>query len=377
MEIYLKPIISACYVFPVLAVLFTLPYIIYEYHKYGSILVIRTGIVYTFIFYMLTSYFMTILPLPPIDSVTPDSACMLLVPFDAVRRVAATADVIISEPSTYINIFKCGDFWQIEFNILLLLPFGVYLRYYFKRKWWQVLIMSFAYSLFFELTQLSGLYGIYPYPYRFFEVDDLICNTLGGMLGFVMTPVLVFMLPKRERMDEIAYKRGQVVSEFRRAVAWIIDIVVIMIPVAIFFAIDRARFTNVIYDVRYVVCMALYITIVFSLITRITSGRTLGKALVNVKLVRDDDKNIGFFRLSARYLILYVVNLPMPVYAYNLYQAAANTEGWIRWLCVVGCVVCIITVICFIIDFILCLFSDTRNMIYDRVTGITHVNMVR
>ena len=50
MEIYLKPIISACYVFPVLAVLFTLPYIIYEYHKYGSILVIRTGVVYTFIF---------------------------------------------------------------------------------------------------------------------------------------------------------------------------------------------------------------------------------------------------------------------------------------------------------------------------------------
>jgi glycopeptide antibiotics resistance protein len=64
--------------------------------------------------------------------------------------------------------------------------------------------------------------------YRFFEVDDLICNTLGGMLGFVMTPVFVFMLPKHERMDEIAYKRGQVVSEFRRAVAWIIDIVVII-----------------------------------------------------------------------------------------------------------------------------------------------------
>ncbi|WP_187307804.1 hypothetical protein [Lachnospira eligens] len=48
------------------------------------------------------------------------------------------------------------------------------------------------------------------------------------MLGFVMTPVFVFMLPKHERMDEIAYKRGQVVSEFRRAVAWIIDIVVII-----------------------------------------------------------------------------------------------------------------------------------------------------
>lgn len=61
MEVYLKPIISACYVFPILAVIFTIPYILYEYHKYGSILILRTGIVYTFIFYMLTSYFMTVL----------------------------------------------------------------------------------------------------------------------------------------------------------------------------------------------------------------------------------------------------------------------------------------------------------------------------
>ena len=94
MEIYLKPILSACYIFPILAIIFTLPYILYEYHKYGSLLVIRTGIVYTFIFYMLTSYFMTILPLPPLDSVTSDSASMLLVPFDAVRRTIDNSGVI-------------------------------------------------------------------------------------------------------------------------------------------------------------------------------------------------------------------------------------------------------------------------------------------
>ena len=87
MSIYLKPILTACYVFPVLAALFTLPYIIRQYHKYGSILVLRTGIVYTFIFYMMTSYFMTILPLPAIDSVTPESATMLLTPFDAESSV--------------------------------------------------------------------------------------------------------------------------------------------------------------------------------------------------------------------------------------------------------------------------------------------------
>ena len=373
MEIYLKPIISACYVFPVLAVLFTLPYIIYEYHKYGSILVIRTGVVYTFIFYMLTSYFMTVLPLPPIDSVTPDSACMLLVPFDAVRRVVATVNITLSNPATYINLFKCGDFWQIAFNILLLVPFGVYLRYYFKRKWWQVLIMSFCYSLFFELTQLSGLYGIYPYPYRFFEVDDLICNTLGGMVGFWVAPAVVFMLPKRDRMDEVAYNRGQIVSEFRRIIAWALDMLVIMAPVAV------------------------YIVIAFTIVTAVTKGRTIGKALVNIRLVRADSKKtdnktadyeaenieadthrrVNVFRLMGRYFILYVLSLPSPVYAYNLYHVALKADGWRFSVSIAVCLLCLMVTAYFAIDFILCLFSSTRQMFYDRVMGITHVNMVK
>ena len=379
MEVYLKPIIAACYVFPVLAVLFTLPYIIYEYHRYGSVLVIRTGVVYTFIFYMLTSYFMTVLPLPPVDSVTADSACMLLVPFDAVRRVALSANVVLSSPGTYLNLFKCGDFWQIAFNILLLLPFGVYLRYYFKRPWWQVLIFSFGYSLFFELTQLSGLYGIYPYPYRFFEVDDLICNTLGGMLGYVMTPLFVFMLPKRERMDEVAYNRGQIVSEFRRIIAWALDMFIIMIPVAIFFAVDRARFVNAVYNVRYVAGIALYISAVLTIITSVTKGRTIGKALVNIRLVSADVKkeNCGVLRLAGRYFMLYVVSLPSPIYAYNLYHLAVDAQGWMFILFMTACVICLLVTVYFAIDFILSLFRSTRNMLYDRVMGITHINMVK
>ena len=67
----------------------------------------------------------------------------------------------------------------------------------------------------------AGMYSVIPTAFVSFDFSAL-------ALGFVMTPVFVFMLPKHERMDEIAYKRGQVVSEFRRAVAWIIDIVVII-----------------------------------------------------------------------------------------------------------------------------------------------------
>lgn len=353
MEVYLKPIISACYVFPILAVIFTIPYILYEYHKYGSILILRTGIVYTFIFYMLTSYFMTVLPLPPRSSVTPDTASVLLVPFDAIRRIIATANVTLSQPSTYVNLFKCFDFWQAAFNILLLFPFGVYLRYYFKRPWWQVLIFSFGYSLFFELTQISGLYGIYRYPYRYFEVDDLICNTLGGVLGYVCTPLIVFMLPKRDRLDEAAYKRGQIVSEFRRGVAWIIDMVIIMIPVLAAMLllwhehiITRKMVLGSVYDVRYVVILSLYIVIVFTLTTKLTRGRTIGKSLVNIRLIDCKDMvinkvpHIKMYKLFIRYFIIYTISVPSLLYAYNFYRMAIELEGVKLWAVTAGCVIC-------------------------------------
>lgn len=380
MEIYLKPIISACYIFPILAIIFTIPYILYEYHKYGSILVLRTGIVYTFIFYMLTSFFMTVLPLPPRSSVTPHTASMLLVPFDAVKRTIATSGIIVSEPSTYVGLLKNSEFWQIVFNILLLVPFGVYLRYYFKRPWWQVLIFSFLYSLFFELTQLSGLYGIYKYPYRFFDVDDLICNTSGGVLGYIITPLLVFMLPDRDRLDDIAYKKGRVVSEFRRAIAWCIDIAVVMLPAIIYILHNNKNILVFVYNIKYTAALSVYITLMFILAAVIGNGRTLGKALVNIKLVSvENEGKAGVLRLTARYIMLYIAGMPSIAYAYYIYRYIQNAglqKGeWKYYIGMAGLVICLGIAAYMALDLFLCILSATRNMLYDRISHLTHISL--
>ncbi|GAA0226871.1 hypothetical protein GCM10008921_09530 [Metaclostridioides mangenotii] len=65
------------------------------------------------------------------------------------------------------------------------MPLGISLRYFFKRNLKQTLIITFLVSLFFELTQLTGLYGIYIAPYRIFDVDDLMLNKLGGYIGYL------------------------------------------------------------------------------------------------------------------------------------------------------------------------------------------------
>lgn len=51
---YLVPIKAALIIFPFLALLITLPYIIYEYHHYGSVNKLRTLIIYSFILYLIT-----------------------------------------------------------------------------------------------------------------------------------------------------------------------------------------------------------------------------------------------------------------------------------------------------------------------------------
>ena len=64
MNVYIQPIITAFIMFPFIALLFTIPYVLYHYHKYGSIPILRVIIVYSFILYLTCSYFLIILPLP-------------------------------------------------------------------------------------------------------------------------------------------------------------------------------------------------------------------------------------------------------------------------------------------------------------------------
>ena len=57
MEVYLKVIGEAVFFFPLIALLFTLPYVLYNYRKYGSVFSVRILIMYSFVLYMLCVFF--------------------------------------------------------------------------------------------------------------------------------------------------------------------------------------------------------------------------------------------------------------------------------------------------------------------------------
>lgn len=222
---YLPIFKTALVTFPLVALVFSIPYALWNYHKYGSLFSSRVFIIYSFILYLTTCLFLVWLPLPSRAEVaaTPGPA-PILEPFAFLKNMLYLAEGFnADDPSTWHTLLNTA-FWQYVFNVLMLVPFGMYLHYYFKCGFWKTLLFSFLLSLFFEISQLTGLFHIYAHNYRTFEMDDLIANTLGGLVGWIVIWPFIRLLPSVHKMDVNSYRRGQSVSLLRRLAAAFCDV---------------------------------------------------------------------------------------------------------------------------------------------------------
>lgn len=302
MSSYLEVIRQAVILFPILAVLFTVPYIAFNYHKYGSVLSLRILIVYSFVLYLLCVYCLVILPLP-----TAQAAAQLqghpaqLVPFAFLQDIADSAGVVWSQPGTWPDMLRAGAFWTTVFNLFMTMPFGVYLHYYFRCSARRTLVLSFLLSLFFELTQLSGLYFLYPGSYRIFDVDDLMVNTLGSMIGYLLGYLPLRLLPTRDELDRDSYLRGQQVSFLRRLVALCYDAGVCLVLAVLW--IITARACPGLDRLGAWACPLLW-TAYFMLCPLIFRGRTVGYHLTRLQVVSLEGRRPRWYQLALRYACL-------------------------------------------------------------------------
>lgn len=78
-----------------------------------------------------------------------------------------------------VKIINWESIGGIVLNMLLFVPFGYLIPTLFHRFcWWKVILLGFVFSLCIELLQLITHLG-------FADVDDLINNTFGTMLGWL------------------------------------------------------------------------------------------------------------------------------------------------------------------------------------------------
>lgn len=293
---YLTAIKTAIFVFPLIAFLITIPFILIEYHKYGSINKLRSLIIYSFILYLITVYFLVILPLPDRSTLVPRSGMIRLLPFNFIKDILKESTITLNNPITYLTILKTNAFYATILNILMTVPFGIYLSYYFKCNLKQTVFISFFLSLFFEITQITGLYFIYRYPYRVFDTDDLIMNTLGGLLGYYLFPLFNKILPTREELDKESLKQGKKVSLLRRITVILLDFLILSL-ILVFF------------KNKYLKLLIFFIY--YSLIPYLNKGKTLGSAFLNIKF---DVPNHGLIRRFLRQLTVYIYYFKVPFF---------------------------------------------------------------
>ena len=318
---YLAIIKIALITFPFIAFLITLPYILKEYHKYGSVYWYRALIVYSFILYLLTAYFLVILPLPSREEVMAlTTSTTQLIPFNFITDFVNNSGFVINEFSSYITALKSNEFIVPAFNIILTIPFGAYLHYYFKFSFKKTILFSFLLSLFFEITQLTGLYFIYPRGYRLFDVDDLILNTCGGLIGYFVGTLLLKFLPDRENIDDISKALGRKVSIVRRSLAYSLDwFIATFIFIILYFLFNFPAFPY------YLIFVGAY----FILLPYFFNGQTLGCKFLKIKIISTKSEKLSLLQIILRTALFYLGYVGVPVillmFCSNIISYLSNT----------------------------------------------------
>ena len=314
MQTTFKAIYIALQVAPIIAMLLILPYTIFDYVNKKRINVRNSTYIYIFTLYFLCAYFMTLLPLPSAEdfnNMRPVSELIQLIPFKSfmdIRMDTVVRDVAI-----------------IVFNVFITVPLGFFLRFLFGFNFKKTLLSGFLTAMLYEITQLTGIFFIYPRPYRIFDIDDFIINTLGAVIGFFLVPCLSRFLPApRDSGQQLV--QGSEVSLFQRCVAFFIDICfVLSVSTAVIMCVPLLRkfFVQSGHLLRFPAFYAIFLLFggAYSLLF---VGGTLGTKLTGMRLTTKNGEKASRIRCATRFCLIISSVIAIPFWVY--FFMTINTE---------------------------------------------------
>lgn len=297
---YLEPIGSGLLVFLLVAVVLAVPFVIVQYRRSGRVDPRSMWVAGSFLLFLVCAWALVLLPFPE----------------DVAKYCASTAGKVQLRPFIWIpeaveearregtgvlSILTNSPLVVRVFNVLLLLPLGVYLRRWWGRGWVATGLVAFGLSLAFELTQLTAIWGLYDCQYRTFDVDDLIANTAGALLGWLAAPAFR-IIP--ERGSAPTATRPVRASLPRRFVATLVDYVAALLVGGL--VVAAAGALGIAIDGAAVVRTSLVIGLVIvTVLVPALRGTTPGQwfVLLTMRTAAGERPSIG--ALAVRTLVLW------------------------------------------------------------------------
>jgi len=319
---YVGPVAQGVGIFMLSVLVLAIPYLIWQYRRHGAIAPRRAWVHVTFALYLICAWALVLLPLPDPASLR-RPAPVTLVPFqwwsDMMAALAASDGgwrAVLTNAPLLIQVF----------NLALTVPLGVYLRRWFRRGLLVTTLAGLGLSLAFELTQVTALWGLYPMPYRQFDVDDLIANTAGAALGWALAPAIV-LLPRRRRQDDL--RVAGLPSPARRLLALAVDVVcwVIAYMVCLLGVASILSGTDYSSTTLAVVLWTITFVLVFVGVPVLASGATPGRALLGVSVEASSGDEAQWWRYLVREVLLMWPAAVAPVASWWVHDNIPDTPG--------------------------------------------------
>lgn len=175
---------------------------------------------------------------------------------------------------------------QLALNVVLFVPLGFFVRVLGGRGTVAALLTGLGTSLLIELTQLTGVWGVYSCAYRVFDVDDLLTNTVGAVIG----SVLALAVPPRHRGMARAVDAGQprAVTRGRRALVMVCDwlgftVVVFGTGVLVQLLLSVTGNESLMDDGRIASAVGAVLALLVWLVAVLATGRTIGDLAVELR----------------------------------------------------------------------------------------------
>lgn len=253
----------------VAAIVLLVPVAAYQYRLDGrlgpgDLSVLLSGAVYG-----LALWTYTLLPVPPAGDYTCKEPRRT--PFGTIGELS------LGPPATML---RDPAVLQVVLNVLLFVPLGYYVRRILRRGVVVATVLGLGVSLLVELTQYTGVWGIYRCAYRELDVDDLMVNTLGALIGSLLSLLVVRRRdPERPMPTTITYGR--------RLVGLVSDgLVVVLLGGALVGAYRGwclLQDAAVDHDVQ--VALQLGVPFLLQAASVLLVGRTVGEHVVSVRAV--------------------------------------------------------------------------------------------
>lgn len=150
----------------------------------GALLMLRLWPKSGFVRWSIMSlYIVAVLFLVLVSRTPGETAGLNLEPFSVIKRAIVLNGATIFDG---IRIRSRILLLDIVLNLLLFIPFGFIVPCLSKKlaHWWAVIPLALCFSMFIEFTQYTAKLGTA-------DVDDLINNTLGACIGWVLYLILL------------------------------------------------------------------------------------------------------------------------------------------------------------------------------------------